>query len=145
MSIDYLVAALPALKFDEKPAITGEELRARCGAALDGLDEAWKDLDVQLRNALAEARGGGEYCKSAEGCSLYWKARVNECFQEKDVMKRETALDRVRWDAAGELTEVSSPLGRGALYTYAIRLGIAEKRSRISSEAGKEIFNRSLV
>ena len=67
---------------------------------------------------------------------------MTAAFQEKDPLKRETLLDRIWWDAAGELTPAASPLSRGALETYAIRLRIVLKRSRIAKEAGDAVFGR---
>ena len=63
-------------------------------------------------------------------------------FSEKDPFRRESLLDRVWWDVASELTPVSSPLSRGALETYAIRLQIVLKRNRISKETGNRIFDQ---
>lgn len=91
---------------------------------------------------MAEARGGEKYRRAADGCSLYWRNRVLACFQEPDVAKRDVRLDRVWWDAAGELTPPASPLGRGALATYAVRLRIALKRTNISKARGNEAFDR---
>lgn len=148
MSIDYIVASLPALSFDAPAPMGWEPFLAACGDAARtverGLvDGPWADLETQLRNAMAEARGGSEkFRRAALGCSLHWKNRVLACFQEKDVARREECLDRVWWDAAGELTGVANPLGPGALLTYAVRLRIALKRSRISTEAGNAAFDR---
>ena len=142
MSTDSLVSSLPALRFGEPPAITWERFVAECGGEV-ALPEAWNDLETQLRNAMAEARGGGEkFRHEAKGCSLYWKNRVLACFSEKDVLKRDEMLDRTWWDAAGELTPAASPLGVGALATYAVRLKIALKRAQISTEAGNAAFDK---
>ena len=143
MSIDYIVASLPSLRFDEPPALDWTRFAAQLPEGFElEIERAFGDLDTQIRNAIAEARGGEKYCRSAVGCSLFWKARVLAAMQEKDVMKRETALDRVRWDAAGELTDIASPLGKGALMTYALRLKIALKRAKISTQKGNEAFDR---
>ena len=91
---------------------------------------------------MAEARGGAKWRRAADGCSVYWKNRVLAAFQEKDVARRDALLDRVWWDAAGELTPPESPLGAGALATYAVRLKIALKRTKISAEAGNAAFDR---
>lgn len=140
MNVDYIVASLPALRFGEPPAITWERFAALGDVRLP---PAWADLETQLRNAMAEARGGDErFRRPADGCSLYWKGRVLACFQEKDLFRRDELLDRVWWDAAGELTPPASPLGAGALATYAIRLGIALRRAKISTAAGNEAFDR---
>ena len=150
MSVDYIVASLPALAFGAPAPLAWAAFAERLGQP-DAADVArldfpaladWRDLETQLRNALAEARGGERFKRPADGCSLYWKNRVLACFQEKDVARREELLDRVWWDAAGDLTEPSAPLGAGALATYAVRLEIALKRDKISAAAGNAAFDR---
>ena len=91
---------------------------------------------------MAAARGGDKFRRPSSGCELYWQSRITAAFQEKNPLKRETLIDRVWWDAAGELTPVSSPLSSGALETYAVRLKIVLKRNRISTDAGDAIFGR---
>ena len=144
LSTDYIVSSLPTLGFGLPAPMTWEKFAETVGESfLRDLDEGeWKDLETQLKNAIAEARGGEKYKRAADGCSLYWKNRVLSCFQEKDPLKREDALDRVWWDAAGELTPPVAPLGKGALATYAVRLKLALKRSAISREAGNAAFDR---
>ena len=144
MSVDYIVSSLPTLTFNAPSPILWERFVATVGDAtfLSTLMKSFDDLETQLRNAMAEARGGEKYRHAADGCSLYWKNRVLACFQEKDVAKRDELLDRVWWDAAGELTPPSEPLGKGALATYAIRLKIALKRTKISKESGNAAFDR---
>ena len=142
MSVDYIVAGLPALRFGESAPITMERFAELAGGPVEPSGK-WRDLEVQLRNAVAEARGGGERWKRpADGCSLFWRNRVLACFQEKDVARREELLDKVWWDAAGELVPPASPLGRGALEAYAVRLAIAVRRTKISQEAGGAAFDR---
>ena len=142
MSIDYIVASLPTLSFNAPAPISWEKFTQGGGAVPIPQAKAWADLETQLRNAIAEARGGERFKRPADGCSLYWKNRVLACFQEKDVAKRDELLDRVWWDAAGELTPPYEPLGKGALATYAIRLKIALKRTRISKDTGNAAFDR---
>ncbi len=141
MSIDYIVASLPALAFGAPAPMTWETFSAAAGDAATPL-VAWTDLETQLRNAVAEARGGAKFRRAADGCSIYWRNRVLAAFQEKDVARRDELLDRVWWDAAGELTPPANPLGKGALQTYAVRLKIALRRSAISSDAGNSAFDR---
>ena len=142
MSIDYIVSSLPSLAFSAPAPLSWEAFVARGGVISTPQAKTWRDLETQLRNAVAEARGGERFKRPADGCSLYWKNRVLSCFQEKDVAKRDELLDRVWWDAAGELTPPSEPLGKGALATYAIRLKIAQKRTRISKDTGNAAFDR---
>jgi len=140
MSTDYIVASLPSLAFDAPAPITWEHFRDMAGD--DVIPEAWTDLETQLRNAMAHARDDERHMRPASGCSLYWRNRVLACFQETDVLRRENLLDRVWWDAAGELTPPADPLGRGALATYAVRLRLVLKRSLISTQAGNAAFDK---
>ena len=143
MSTDYIVASLPALAFDAPAPMTWEKF-AETASGADRLVAAsrWGNLETLLRNAMAEARGGAKFARPADGCSPYWKNRILACFSEKDVAKRQDLLDRVWWDAAGELTPPASPLGPGALATYAVRLKIALRRSAVSKERGNAAFDR---
>ena len=142
MSTDYIVSSLPTLAFNAPAPLSWEAFVFRGGAVPAPQAKTWRDLETQLRNAVAEARGGERFKRPADGCSIYWKNRVLACFQEKDVARREALLDRVWWDAAGELTPPAAPLGDGALATYAVRLRIALKRSRIAVDAGNAAFDR---
>ena len=140
MSVDYLVASLPALSFTAPPPISLDRFREATGVTEPCA--AWRELECELRNAMAEARGAARFRRPTSGCSLYWKNRVLSCFQEKDVLRRQEALDRVWWDAAGELTPPAEPLGRGALMTYAVRLELLHRRAKVSAEAGNAAFDR---
>ena len=148
MSIDAIVAGLPALSFGDAAPISWDSFLEACGSEAGRIvrslgEGAWADIETQLRNAMVDARGGdAKYCRAADGCSLYWRDRVRACFQESDALRRDELIDRVWWDAAGELTPPAVPLGRGALLTYAVRLRIALKRSAISQEKGGVAFDR---
>lgn len=146
MTIDYIVASLPTLVFNQPPAISWAKFASLCVDAGREIGELtggkWADLETQLKNAVAIARGGAKWVRDADGCSVYWRTRVVHAFQEKDVAKREELLDKIWWDAAEELTDLTSPLGAGALATYAVRLKIAIKRAKISAEAGSAAFDR---
>lgn len=143
MTTDYIVSSLPTLAFDAPAPMAMDEFEALAGDRTGPALAAWADIETQLRNALVEARGGADrFKRPADGCSVYWKKRILDCFAEKDVAKRDEMIDRVWWDAAGELTDVAAPLGEGALATYAVRLGIAIKRTSISKDEGNAAFNR---
>ena len=140
MSVDYVVASLQPLSFDGPAPYTLEQFLEQTGPI--ELPPRWTDLETQLRNAIAAARGGEKWRRPAAGCDLHWQNRIAAAFAEKDPLKRETLVDRVFWDAAGELTPVASPLSAGALQTYYLRLKIALKRNRASAEAGNAAFDR---
>lgn len=142
MTTDYIVSSLPALAFGAPAPLSWDEFRERAGESGCVPPAEWTDLETQLRNAAAEARGGERWRRPAQGCSLYWRNRVLACFQERDVLKRQDLLDKTWWDAAGELTSPTAPLGAGALATYAVRLAIAIRRDKISKEKGNAAFDR---
>ena len=142
MTTDYIVSSLPALEFRASAPMSAEAFEALAGEAAKKALAPWKDLETQLRNALAEARGGGtRFRREAGGCSVYWRKRVFDCFAEKDVARRDELLDRVWWDAAGELAKPADPLGPGALAAYAVRLQIAIRRSKIAKDVGNAAFD----
>lgn len=149
MPIDYIAASLQPLAFDGPAPYAMERFLAMMPEGFEFPDAAagtgsprWREIETQLRNAMAVARGKEKYIRPSSGCDIYWQNRIAAAFQEKNPLKRETLIDRTWWDAAGELTPVSSPLSMGALETYAIRLGIVLKRNGIARDAGDEIFGR---
>ena len=149
MPIDYIVASLQPLMFDGPAPYEWDRFLAMMPDGFEVPDAVagtgsprWRELETQLRNAMAAARGGDRYRRTASECELYWQNRITAAFQEKNPLKRESLIDRVWWDAAGELTPVSSPLSAGALETYAVRLKIALKRNRIVRDAGDAVFGR---
>lgn len=148
MCIDYIVSSLKPLSFDEPAPYTWEQFLALLpeGFEIPDTDAGtgsprWRDLETQLRNAKAAARGGEKFMRQATGCDLYWRNRVAAAFQERNPLTRETLLDRVWWDAAGTLTPAASPLSQGALETYSIRLRISLRRNMVSKSAGNAIFD----
>ena len=108
----------------------------------------WRDLDAQIRNAIAAERArlhgqdAARWRRPVDGCALFWANRAVAAFQEKDPARRERLLDQVRWDAAGELTPPAAPLSAAAVFTYAIRLGIVLDRAARDTAAGNDVFNR---
>ena len=149
MPIDYIVASLQPLMFDGPAPYEWDRFLAMMPDGFEMPDAVAgtgsprrRELETQLRNAMAAARGGDKYRRTASGCELYWQNRIAAAFQERNPLKRESLIDRVWWDAAGELTPVSSPLSKGALETYAIRLKIVLKRNSIIRETGDAIFGR---
>lgn len=166
MAADYLVSSLQPLALDGQPPCTAERFLGLCRDQLSARDAAavaavmagapsahplaarWRDLDTQLRNAIAAERArlrgqdAARWRRPAEGCSLYWANRAAAAFQEKDPARRERLLDQVLWDAAGELTPPAAPLSAAAVFTYAIRLGIVLRRAARDAAAGNDVFNR---
>ena len=155
MAADYLVSSRPALEFDAPAPMYLERFDALCREQLGpapfaGLEKAWADLDSPMRNAAAEERArlrgqdATRWRRPAKGCALHWQSRMRAAFAEKDPAARERLIDKVRWDAAGEMTPPASPLSRGAAFTYRIRLEIALKRQAITQDAGNAVLETIL-
>ena len=166
MAADYLVSSLQPLALDGPPPCTAEQFLDLCRSQLSAKDAdavaavmadapsahplaaKWRDLDAQLRNAIAAERArlhgqdAARWRRPVDGCSLFWANRATAAFQEKDPARRERMLDQVRWVAAGELTPPAAPLSTAAVFTYAIRLAIVLRRAARDTAAGNDVFNR---
>lgn len=152
MAADYLVSSLPTLSFDAPPPISSASFAALCREQLGdnpfrSIKEKWDDLEILLRNAICAERARlagkdpAKYLRHANGCSRYWADRVSAAFKESSPEKREDALDKVWWDAAGEMTPPASPLSVAAAFTYSLRLAVAERRASRSIDAGNAVFD----
>ena len=169
MAADYLVSGLQPLAIDGAApcskatflALCREQLGERHAraieSAMDGaasapecdtpLAAAWRDLDAQLRNAVAAERARtrgadpSRWRRPVNGCSLYWAGRVQAACLSLLSEREKDIADFERWDAAGELTPPASPLSAAAAYTYGIRLAIVLRRQALSAEAGNATFD----
>lgn len=169
MAADYLISSLQPLALDGPAPYTMERFLEMCRDQLTagqaeaiaavvasptsalpatGIAADWRDLDGQLRNAIAAERArirgvdSAKWRHAVDGCSVYWANRVTTAFQEKDPAKRDRQLDQVRWDAAGELVPPAAPLSAAAALAYAVRLAIVLRRQALSADAGNAVFDR---
>ena len=162
MSYPYFAATLPALQFDRAPALTEGEFRARCREHLspahaavvcalleDGASEhpyaaAWSNRETQVRNAVARQRAAkipgavaAPWLRAHDGFAVFIQSGVAAAFQEADPMKRERALDLLRWNLAGDLAGFDT-LSAEAVFAYAVRLGILLRRAKADAAKGRE-------
>lgn len=163
MSCEYLIASLPALSFGDKPPISEAALLdaaegkvpssviATMRALLSGAEDhdpyavAWRQAETQLRNAVAGARAARLGMQADEAARWKrphtgpWRVSIEEgvaaAFAQPGPMERHQALQRLRWDLAGELAGLS-PFSPEALFAYAVRLGILAELSKSDPEAG---------
>jgi len=157
----YLLPSLPRLQLGAPPPISGAELARRCrellpaedadevAAALeghlDGLESragrAWRHLETQLRNAVARRRAhaldtpAAPSLRSHAGYRVDVDAAVEAAFAESDPLRRERALDGLRWRLLGEL-EALDRWGLPAVLVYALRLRLAERWAIFDRDAG---------
>ena len=167
MSADYLASSLPALSFNEPPPLKEDAFLAMCRDQLSAKDAAaieaimtgapsshplavkWRDLETQMKNVVASERSrasgvdASKWQRPADGCSLFWRNRISAAFAEKDVFKRDAAIDAVFYSAADELADPASPLSAEAVFAYAVRLKTVLRRSAIDAARGMEAFAKS--
>ena len=170
MTYPFFAATLPALRFEAAPPMPWAEFRRLCGeyladadmralAALhDGGDTrngfvlAWRNRDAQLRNAIARHRAmrlgnGAEAAKwlhAHTGYDVMTENAVAAAFQEADPMKRENALDRIRWTIAEELGGFD-PFSAEAIFAYSIKLGILDRRASADAEKGGARLRKTMI
>lgn len=165
MNIYALIASLPTLSLDTPPAISGEKFLQACESGLAAEDSAaarallngvpppesacrgfigrWRDVDTQIRNAVAVRRAtklgldASAWVRPTQGCAVWLRDGVEDAFQEKDPLDREKAIDRLRWQALEELQGVD-PMTRDAVFAYAAKLALVSKWHRYSETQGSE-------
>jgi len=163
MSYTYFAATLPALQFDGEPAMTESEFQDRCRDHLSASDFAalcslvsggessntfvrkWHEHDTQLRNAVARMRAArigegidaSKWLQNHAGFEVSTETAVTAAFQEPNPMRREMAIERIRWNIAGELAGFDS-FSAEAIFAYAIRLGILCRRAAADVDKGTE-------
>ena len=118
MNYSFLVSSLPQLEFNMPAPLTREKFIEMCEGewpVKGALLSKWRDLDCQMRNAIAEARGGLKYVRETHGCSLFWRGRITQAFQEKDILKREELIDKVAGMPPANLLRVNLRYPKGRL------------------------------
>lgn len=149
MSIYFLAASLPMLSFEGEPPVSLDDFRQRCHEHLSGRDStaldtllsegtapsrhpfvrAWRDREIQLRNAIARIRAqrkgldAGPFLQAQEGFDSYIDKAVADAFARPNPLERERALDRFRWVQIEELAGFDPFTGR-AILAYALHLQI---------------------
>ena len=157
----YLVSSLPGLVLGHPPVISSDVFLAICaqqltphdhrelelvwqgraGEAASAFARAWHDVETQLRNAVARARAGlygteaRAWVRSHQGWVVQLEKMVAEAFARPDPLEREQALDRARWQMAGELCALT-PFGLESVLAYAVRLQIVTRWAAFDVEQG---------
>jgi hypothetical protein len=169
MSYYYFAATLPALQFDGAPPLSEAEFRSRCGEHLGDSDMKaltalcdggktgnafvlkWRDHDAQMRNAVARLRAaripGADATKWLREHTCFDMAvenGVSAAFQESNPMRRERALDQIRWNLAGELAGYDA-FSAEAIFAYAIRLGIVSHMAKTDVKKGGDRLRGMMV
>lgn len=163
MNYYYLYSFLPTLSLESPPPFSSERFYELCSEhltpfdyrTLESLNEpieetspvafiaAWRDFEVSLRNALTRIRAGklkrdaSAEIKPTIDYSMETEKAVSEAMARPSPIEREAALDKIRWKKIEDLAGLD-PFASQSIFSYALRLKIAEKWERVSVQTGTE-------
>lgn len=164
MNLDYFIASLPMLLPGQPAVLSVEEFRSSCASSLaPGLAEAvdsiftgapcrhpfvaaWRDSENLLRNAIARRRAAKRGVTDVpqlptSGADTSIAPAVSAAFDEVNPLRREEALDKIRWRVADEMQGVQ-PLSENVVLAYAIKLSIAHHLARLDAGEGLAHFDK---
>lgn len=165
MNLEYFISSLPGLKYGEKSPIGEGDFRSMCASGLDAemarsvsqiLDgvaagetpasrwvEAWQAREAEIRAAVARRRAkrlgrpDAGYGRAVADTRI--APAVEAAFGETDPLRREMALDRLRWMFAEEMEGVQ-PIAPTVVYAYAAKLRLVLRRQALDETAGAAKF-----
>lgn len=164
MGYPYLVASLPMLALDREPSWSPEEFYHYCENLLSPMDlrdlrcivdgeldvvanpsvRRWLSTETQLRNALARARAtragvdAAPFQRPYVGFDVSTERTAAEAMGAADPLEREMILDKHRWHLLEEMVGLDS-FGSAAVFSYALRLRIAQKWQNLTEEKGRVV------
>ena len=164
MNLEYFIASLPMLAQGRPAAISPEAFQEACDSSLspalagavrailddqeadDPFVRAWRARDTQIRNAVARRRAArlgvpAPAVRPFDGFDAQVEPAVNAAFEEKDPLRREQALDALRWRVAEDLQGVA-PFSAAVVLAYAAKLRILAREGAIDEAAGRERFRQ---
>jgi len=166
MNLDYFISSLPMLAYGQRVPLSEQDFRAACETGLDGAlaasvrqlldgltpDEApaspwvaaWNAKESQVRAAVARRRAARLGVPPPETQAVVADTRiepaVNAAFEEVNPLRREQALDRLRWQFADEMQGVQ-PLSENVIFAYAVKLRLALRLQSLDATAGRAKFD----
>ncbi len=170
MSYFYLIASLPAVSM-EHPPLSAEAFASRCEAQLSVRDQqhvqdvlkeplppaaaahpfcrAWRNREVQVRNAIAKIRAARRHADASRvirthaGFSACLESAVEAAFALPSPLEREKALDQIRWNSLEELQGVD-PFSFTVVLAYAVKQRIASRWATMDKDAGWQHASQSI-
>lgn len=164
----YLTASLPMLRFEMTPPMTSAQFLDACRQSLGTNDmemvEAlvsgdietvgannnwltqWRDFLGQVRGTLhgqriANIEGGHEGNKNPIVKDYHIVETIRSAMQAEHPLEAELVLMRLYWRKAEELSQ-SHVFDVDTLFTYAIQLGILERKALFTPMEGNAEFRR---
>ncbi len=166
MNLEYFISSLPMLAYGQRVPLSEQDFRASCDTGLDGslaasvrqlLDgmapgetpaspwvAAWYAKEGQVRAAVARRRAARLGVPPPEVETMVADTRiepaVNAAFEEINPLRREQALDRLRWLFADEMQGVQ-PISENVVLAYAVKLRLALRLQSLDETAGRAKFD----
>ena len=164
MNLEYFIASLPMLLPGQPAVLSVDDFRASCASSLDGaladaveaiFDDrpsrhpfvrAWRDSENLLRNAIARKRASRLNVAdvpqlATSGTDTSIEPAVASAFDEVNPLRRETALDKIRWRIIDEMQGVE-PLSENVVLAYAVKLTIAHHLALLDNKKGLQNFDK---
>ena len=164
MNLEYFIASLPMLLPGQPAVLSVEDFRSSCASSLEGslaaavesifegtpsnhaFVRAWRDSENLLRNSIARRRASRLGVTDvpqlpASGADTSIDPAVASAFDEVNPLRREVALDKIRWRIVDELQGVD-PFSENVVLAYAVKLIIANRLVRLDSQKGLENFDK---
>lgn len=169
MNLEYFISSLPMLAYGQPSPITEKAFREACATGLDGklassvkvlLDSfdgakpkedvsspwvsAWLEKDFQIRSVVARRRAARLGLQGREFPAVVTDTRiepaVNAAFDEINPLRREEAIDRLRWQLADEM-QGYQPISENVVLAYAVKLKLILRFQSLNPELGKTKFS----
>lgn len=105
--------------------------------------EKWREMEVQLRNAVVKQRAGElgkdstSFYRTHVGINVMILKSVQDAFASKTPMERELALDKLRWKLLDELAGFD-PFSESAILSYGLKLKLAERWAQMNHQKGQK-------
>ncbi|MCF7913892.1 MAG: DUF2764 domain-containing protein [Spirochaetaceae bacterium] len=162
----YVIATLPLLQFEDKPPLTLDELYYSCRGNIDADDlalletvslepgaaqgnellEKWYTWETSLRNELVKLRSqkigveSEKYRREGEVIPGIPET-AREAANQDSPLAGEQILNKARWTFLEEL-EVGHYFDLVKLMLYALKLQLLHRRSKFTTEQGREKFEQ---
>ena len=156
----YFATTLPMLLFESAPPMSLEAFRESARSALSPVQVAvlsaladgtpcahpfvttWRTFDTQLHNVVARARAAklhadaAPYLQPCPELDISVERAIASAFQETNPLRREDALERIRFDKVHELVKFA-PLTFDAILAYYLQLSIIHHRAKRNADQGR--------
>lgn len=167
MSEYYLIAGLPMIRDDLPPPMQPAEFLALCREKLSAagarkvqalLEDrpdshpftvAWREADTRVRNAIVRVRASRSQVEAApwlrpqKGVDLRAQEEVEAAFRKPDPLRRQQALDALRFRLIDEILGPDQ-FSLRVLLAYGLKLRLAVKRGRFDPDKGRQKVEAAL-